>query len=198
MDNRFHEKIRQQKWDILIEEPEKKYLKHLVPLWKSKHVDDIRDLDISNLHRVDIRFHDLFTTLPPFNKIETLIRHIPSRISLLLRQFYDYLELNEKILKRRKPNDKNIARLHSLSYWYHIVPKLDYDEAFSIFVDSVFECHTLSKIMSSHNNILLHAGSWHCRNINDFLRYQSTLTLQEEYVFPLSHPLEKNCVAIDY
>lgn len=187
------------KWEVILEEPERKYLTVLKSLWESKHVKDIRALTKRNIKRSDIRYNEYFSKsleIPNLSVIQNAIKNAPLRYIDYIIQIYDYFKFNDHKRKKTKYSVDDLLYPGCIINWTYIFPYLSKAEALQCFKDFIFEGHLLSSINDNSKNSMIYAGSWHCRAIEEWLSYDNYKKLNHRK-YPLSHVLEQNCIDIN-
>jgi hypothetical protein len=187
-------------WDILIEEPNKMILSKLKSLWATKHVRDIRALDHHNIYQCDIRFNDDMkrpNILPSRHTIERYVKHAP----LLYKNKVE--AIHDSLLEEKYRNNFQVHSTDSILFpecidsWSYIAPYLPPERRLVCLKDFIFEGHLLSRINNSVKNIVLYAGSWHCRAVQGYVPTMEGWRLLGRREFPLGHKLERNCIEIN-
>lgn len=184
-------------WEIILEEPEKKYLKALRSLWITKHVKDVRSLTKRNIKRVDIRFNEHFANdvIPSWDVIENTIRYAPNSYVQYIRNIWDYFDLYNHRRKHTNLGADDVLYPGCIVNWSYCFPYMTKKEAIQCFKDFVFDGHILSSIIESTKHCIVYAGSWHCRSVENWLKYENMKQVSHRN-FPLGHRLETNCIEV--
>ena len=181
-------------WDIYVEEPDPEKLKELKSLWTTRHVAEVRQLSANHITQCDIRYNNNLQTIPTEEVMLSYLSHAPHK----------YRKIMKRILSRiRNPQlqytemDESLLYPESIWEWESIFKFLNNENQFECFKDYLFEGYILNCCLQGTKNKIIYAGSWHCRAIGLWLS-MSGFELINRRVFPMSHPLEKNCAEINF